>query len=511
MIRELWRALGIDPEITPNHLTLGEIGIESMFAVELQQELERDWNTKVSLNQVKSITIGMLKDYEVGAVGEIKKHLDDIKRARLALLKLNFVMPTQTHTPLNTVTKGTPIYFMPPILVSFGAMEELAQRINRPVIGLNWTREVSALTTMKAVTAYYVKLLKTLEPKGKCDVLGYFDGAIICSKYLLKGMVGRAVIIDVINDTRFRDEFMTDEYILEYLLSFLSNAIPDSFREKILRDLKKEQGMSGKLKFIVNELGDFAGKGLVATDMEEIFEVMISRIQMLSKYRMEKKKKLSNKLKTTIGKKWSTKTGKLVIIKPFQFELCEDVDETMEKARDTYFLPGSNEQGMSGKLKFIVNELGDFAGKGLLLCALVLMGLVAGMWCRCGTDGKCPSGQCCMLDIHTITESCVTHVKKGDGGCGPRQTGYCCVKGLLADQGVCNDLLPKGTSCKNTYCHILCLSRESTPTVGSSNITSLGLCNIVMAIDTRRCSPPLNTPISLDKSGKSNKRRKPSN
>ncbi|CAG2123154.1 unnamed protein product, partial [Medioppia subpectinata] len=78
MIRELWRALGIDPEITPNHLTLGEIGIESMFAVELQQELERDWNMKVSLNQVKTITIGMLKDYEAGRVGEIKKHLEDI-------------------------------------------------------------------------------------------------------------------------------------------------------------------------------------------------------------------------------------------------------------------------------------------------------------------------------------------------------------------------------------------------------------------------------------------------
>ncbi|CAG2119522.1 unnamed protein product, partial [Medioppia subpectinata] len=342
LIRELWRALGIDPEITPNHLTLGEIGIESMFAVELQQELERDWNTKVSLNQVKTITIGMLKDYEAGVVGEMKKHMADIKRARVAILKLNFVMPTQTHTPLNSVTKGTPVYFMPPILVSFTAMEELAQKINRPVIGLNWTREVSALTTMKEVTAYYVKLLKTLEPKGKCDVLGYFDGAIICSKYLLKGMVGRAVIIDVIDDSHFRDEYMTDEYILEYLLSFLSSELPDSFKQKILRDLKKEQGMNGKVKYIVNELGDFAGKGLVGTDMQEIFEVMISRIHMLSKYRMEKKKKLSNKLKTTIGKKWSKKTGKLVVIKQFKFELCEDVDETMERARNAYFLPGSN-------------------------------------------------------------------------------------------------------------------------------------------------------------------------
>ncbi|CAG2181994.1 unnamed protein product, partial [Oppiella nova] len=50
MVKELWRALGIDPDTTPDHLTLGEIGLESMFAVELQQELEREWNIKMSIN-----------------------------------------------------------------------------------------------------------------------------------------------------------------------------------------------------------------------------------------------------------------------------------------------------------------------------------------------------------------------------------------------------------------------------------------------------------------------------
>ncbi|CAG2183941.1 unnamed protein product, partial [Oppiella nova] len=68
MVGELWRALGIDPETTPNHLTLGEIGLESMFAVELQQEMEREWQIKMSINQVKSITVGMLKDYQNGNV-----------------------------------------------------------------------------------------------------------------------------------------------------------------------------------------------------------------------------------------------------------------------------------------------------------------------------------------------------------------------------------------------------------------------------------------------------------
>jgi len=339
MIKELWRALGIDPDNTPNHLTLGEIGIESMFAVELQQELEREWNMKVTLNQVKSITIGMLKDYEAGNVGEIKKHLDDIKRAKASLLKMKFLISTETHTRLNSVQKGTPVYVMPPVEVNFAGMEELAQKINRPVIGLNWTREVSQLTSLKEVSEYYVKLLKSLEPKGPYDVLGYFDGAIICSKLLRKQMAAKAVIVDVINDSRFREDCHSDDDLLEMLLLFMSKEIPGSFKDKIQREIKKEPDIKAKVKLIINEIMDFGGKGLVATDMEEMFHIMIARIRMLSEYRLNKRKKFSNRLKLAIAKKWTKRTGKLVLIKPVNLEMVSDLDALMEESRDIYFLP----------------------------------------------------------------------------------------------------------------------------------------------------------------------------
>ncbi|CAG2169075.1 unnamed protein product [Oppiella nova] len=186
MVAELWRALGIDPETTPNHLTLGEIGLESMFAVELQQELEREWNMKVSVNQVKSITVGMLKDYEAGNVGELKKHVEDIKRARTFLLKQKFIIPGERHVRLNGVTQGRPIYFLPTVILNFSLFEELTKKLKRPAIGLHWTREVSKLSTLNAISKYYVNLLKDLEPNGGYDVVGYFDMTITCSKLMLK-------------------------------------------------------------------------------------------------------------------------------------------------------------------------------------------------------------------------------------------------------------------------------------------------------------------------------------
>ena len=98
LVSELWKALGVDPQTTPDHLTLGEIGLESMLAVELQQELERDFNVKMSINQIKTITVGLLKDYENGKHDILRQYLDEMKRAREMVSKLNFTMPTETHT-----------------------------------------------------------------------------------------------------------------------------------------------------------------------------------------------------------------------------------------------------------------------------------------------------------------------------------------------------------------------------------------------------------------------------
>ncbi|CAG2107144.1 unnamed protein product, partial [Medioppia subpectinata] len=234
IVNILWRSLGIDPNNTPNDLTLGEIGIESMFAVELQQEFEREWN----------------QNYDAGNMVDIKKHIDHVKKAKDRFLKNNFLIPSETHVQLNNVRYGVPVYFMPPLLVSFAGMEELANRINRPVIGINWTRELSEMTTLKDINQYYANLLKTLEPSGKYDVVGYFDTTIACVKLVLKGMKGKAILVDAIES-----ESLSDTDILLKIC-----------HKRIMSDVR------AKVKYIVNEMIEFAGKGLVATDMEQILQ-----------------------------------------------------------------------------------------------------------------------------------------------------------------------------------------------------------------------------------------------
>ena len=203
MIAELWKALGVDPETTPNHLTLGEIGLESMFAVELQQELEREFNMKMNINHIKTITVGLLKDYENGKTEYIKQYIDEMKRAREKMCKYNFTIPTEPYTKLNNVTKGRPIYILAPLEVTFSAYEEFAQKFDRPVIGLNWTRDVSKFEKIKQINQYYADLLKKLEPKGDFDMVGYLDGALVVGKQLIKGRIRKGVIVDIVSDERY--------------------------------------------------------------------------------------------------------------------------------------------------------------------------------------------------------------------------------------------------------------------------------------------------------------------
>ncbi|CAG2170549.1 unnamed protein product, partial [Oppiella nova] len=345
LVSELWRMLGIDPGVTPNHVTLGELGLESMYALELQQEFQRQWNINVTLNHIKTITIGMFKDYEVGTGASIRKHLDDLKKARSAMLKHKFIIPTDKFVRLNGVITGRPVYLMPTLFVSFSLFDELAHRLNRPVIGLNWTREVSKLSTLKQVSAYYVNLLKDLAPNGHYDVVGYFDTIIVCTKLLLKGLTDRAVIVDVVSDDRFLEQRVTDDYMLDLMLTIISNEIPAAIHERIVRQMRAERDVKQKIAIIVTEVSELIGKGLVAMDMEEIFTVMFARIRMLLEYRMKMRTKLLNKLKLRlISRKWAKLTGKLVVIKPVMFEKVLTTDEFINKSFGGYFLPRSNVQ-----------------------------------------------------------------------------------------------------------------------------------------------------------------------
>jgi polyketide synthase PksR len=336
LIGQLWSALGVDPKTTPSHMTLGELGMESMFAVELQQGLERDYDIKLNLNDVKNITVKHMRDFQSGNKEILINISKNMKTIRANLSKIKFLIPTETHTKLNSAQNGNPIYFLPPVEGIFSLLENLAKKINRPVIGLNWTQDIRNLNQMKDISNHYINLLKSLSPNGNYDIVGHSFGALILTKMLRKAPIGRAVIIDVLSNSKFEDEVICDEYFFEFIEKFIRSIfVSETIRERISRDLNKFKDIDGKMKKLSSELREFGGKGLVDKDLDEILRNTYERAKVIYNYRSKSVKKLK-KFKQNLGKKFLETSGKLFIIKPF-----EDLNEEnlIERISECYFLP----------------------------------------------------------------------------------------------------------------------------------------------------------------------------
>ena len=313
--------------------------MESMFAVELQQGLERDYGIKIALNDIKFITVKLLKDFESGKIQEFRNYAEDIKISRNKLSKYKFIIPSEKYSRLNSIKTGKPLYFLPPIDGIFASLEPLADRLNRPVIGLNWIKELDTMSSMKEIHKYFRDLLKLLSPNGSYDLLGTLDnGGVIIIKMLPKSPISRALLIDNISDLHLEDKIFADEDFLEMSLNSFWKTLPLPAQEKFKRDIRSNKDFDGKVSKLVADIRDFGGKSLIGRDLDEILRNGIKRAKMLTNYRQNMRKKF-NKMKYSIGRKYLGVSGKLLIIKPSK--MAEDLQkkESDSAFTDIYCLP----------------------------------------------------------------------------------------------------------------------------------------------------------------------------
>ena len=104
VLGQLCLHLGIDSR--PEDSTLGDVGLDSMMAVEIQQRLERDYEIHLALPDIKKITVGELKEFRDGNKDGLKQYSDDVKKVRANLSNVRFDLPTEPTTRLNDVTTG---------------------------------------------------------------------------------------------------------------------------------------------------------------------------------------------------------------------------------------------------------------------------------------------------------------------------------------------------------------------------------------------------------------------
>ena len=302
-IKQLWSSMGIDPKRVANNLSLGEIGMESFVAVELQQRMERDYDINLSLDETKQITIGELKQFEKGNKESIKQYAVDVKIAKQNFGKIQFELTNEQVTNLNDIKSGKPIYVLPPLESNFDgliSLLSLTKLLPFPVYGLNWTYEIEKLKSINEIALHYSNLMKTLEPKGDYTLMTTSFGSVIGFRMAYKNESIKNLIViesDFMREALNEDEDEDSHELFIKRIKFLKRYVPKLHHDRLVNEILK---VKGDQQAKMNKLIEFLKKMCLPSRSKDLYLILngiLKKSKMImefKKIRLEKYKKISN-------------------------------------------------------------------------------------------------------------------------------------------------------------------------------------------------------------------------
>ena len=173
LLKSIANILGVDPTTLSPNTTLGELGMDSLMGVEIKQTLERDYDFTLSMQQLRNLSVEQLDKIGSGNQTSVET------TQQTNVLQVNSTLPVEVATKLNNVQNGKPIFFLPPIEGTFELLAPLAQKLNRPVIGLNWISDFMKVNSIQEACSVLVEVCKKMNLNHKeFDLVGYSYGAL---------------------------------------------------------------------------------------------------------------------------------------------------------------------------------------------------------------------------------------------------------------------------------------------------------------------------------------------
>lgn len=201
LLKIVCHVLGVkDSSTLDSDTTLGDLGMDSLMAVEIRQALEREFDMVLSAQEVRCLKIG---DIEQLGASRKSKTLEGSSCSRkgsrtVVSLPLSLSPVEEFFTPLNEGEGGKAIFFFGPVTGGFYSLTPFASNIQRPLLGVNWTRELDKFGSLEQVAKHFVKKLNEEYFDNSYDVAGYSFGGLIALLVAqeLKEKMRRLVLID---------------------------------------------------------------------------------------------------------------------------------------------------------------------------------------------------------------------------------------------------------------------------------------------------------------------------
>ena len=176
LLKVICHILGIkDSNTLQPNVTLGDLGMDSLMAIEIRQGLERDYDIVMTAQEIRALTIGEIKE-----MGKLERKSG--KSGQDSKYKFSFKESTEVFTQLNTNTIGKPVFLFPGIEGNFGSLIPVLNDIDeRPIYGINWvTREGFQPKSIQELAEFYMNQIKKHFPDTSYHLMGYSFGGLVC-------------------------------------------------------------------------------------------------------------------------------------------------------------------------------------------------------------------------------------------------------------------------------------------------------------------------------------------
>ncbi|XP_054156761.1 fatty acid synthase-like [Oppia nitens] len=351
VIKYIWRALGIDPKYTDIHTTMGQIGIESLLAIEMIDSLKREFGLRLTMQDLKWITVKHLLNLEVGDTEHLANYLTELTNSRQRLRSVQFMIGTDRLTKLNNSRTGRPVYIVPGLECNFTAFAEMIDAIDRPVYGLNWTTELNQFRSLDELNDYFMKTLNELSPDGDrhhYDLILNFDGNLLAAdlydndddhhhhhrQAIIDQFNDRLVYVDVITHFMANLKMDNDNDLLYVIFLWMCFDIPDIIKQKIYKTSviiggEQQQTIDCKIGRLSAEIRKFVGKSFVSQDMEQMIANAYKRLKLWLQFVRSQEPRDLMRLKRTVQLETD---GKLLCLRPvIQDEIIVNYIDYMDK------------------------------------------------------------------------------------------------------------------------------------------------------------------------------------
>ncbi|XP_053213860.1 fatty acid synthase-like [Panonychus citri] len=262
LFRTVCHIIGVkDPGSLDPNVTLSELGLDSLMAVEIKQGLERDYDTILSTQEIRNLKVKEIQDLEE-RISKIKVNSNSSGGDKTSETPLFNLKPPESIFYNIVECTGVPIFVFPPIEGDFNLLIPILSELDRPVLGINWTRDLDQFETLEQIGAYYSAKIREKAPnQNGFDFIGYsfgglvaFEVAIQLQQVMGKECIRQLILLDsapdflkaACSELVKRNQIVSeDEAHLDMLISFVSSLFAfenvNSFRATLLNLPTREE------------------------------------------------------------------------------------------------------------------------------------------------------------------------------------------------------------------------------------------------------------------------------